>query len=254
MKFGKIGNLYAIRISGDKFIDQTGNVHYKDKEPDIRMAKSVDIPQDIRSALDSVLLAEKEYGELYEKLEEAEKAKQNAMRSLKDLSKETLCTAEEFIQEFYNNIPDNIRNKYFNIIINDGFPTNYNNRYSIESNFSTKYGPCGDSSTRAIYLKRCRLLNNDKNIMNNLMAIKSYLLIGAMPTWTAEYLGEIANLLKFARFPLPIKSSKNFEEYIAVPNNHTEYIAMYSTYSIPLTEKYLTKEYACRLAKEFFTE
>ena len=250
MEFGKIGNFYAIRMPGGEFIDQTGRVHYKDKEPDIRIVESVDIPQDIRSALESVFLADKEYNELYEKIEETNKAKKDAIESLWDLSKESLCTIEEFLNEFYNNIPNDIRNKYFGKIVkNNGFiPSCYNdNLYHVESNFSTNLI---SHWYLEIYLKRYTYVSDDKNTVNTLKEIIKYSAIDSIPTYIAEDLKKIEELLKVVHYPLPT-SSNNFNEYITIPD-YTNKIAVCSMYKIPVTEKYLTREYACRLAKEFF--
>lgn len=253
MEFAKIGNLYAVQISDTKFIDQMGDARYKDKEPNIKMVSSSEIPRDIRSAFEYIFLTEKEYSESCKQLEGTKKNKNDALVLLKNLSKETLCTAEEFLREFYDTIPADIKYEYFNtdlIVFSDS------DSYHIESNFSTKYGPDGSIMGREIYLRRFKTLTEDKNIIKDIVNAKDYLAIGAVPTNATESLKQVIDLLKKYSRPLPLSQQNNFEEYAVIyPNNvYANRINVCSIYTLQLREKYLTKEYARRLAKEFFTK
>ncbi len=253
MEFAKIGNLYAVQISGTKFIDQIGNIRYKDKESNIKMISNSEIPRDILSAFEYVFATEKEYSESCRNLEYAKKNKNDALALLKNLSKETLCTAEEFLREFYDAIPADIKYEYFDLSLMSLCDSD---SYRIESNFSTKYGPDGTAMGREIYLRRFKTLTEDKNIIKDIINAKHYLSIGAVPTNVIESLKQVIELLKKYSRPLPLSQQNNFEEYAAIyPNDvYADRINVCSMYTLPLAEKYLTKEYAHKLAKEFFTK
>lgn len=252
MEFAKIGNLYAVQISDTKFIDQMGDVRYKNKESNIKMISSSGIPRDILSAFEYIFATEKEYSESCRNLEYTKKNKNDALALLKNLSKETLCTAEEFLREFYNAIPADIKYEYFDLGLMSSLCDS--DSYHIESNFSTKYGPDGNAMGREIYLRRLKTLTQDKNIIKNIVNSKGYLTMGVIPTNAIECLKQVIDLLKKYSRPLPLLEQNNFEEYAIVsPNDvYAEKISVCSMYTLPLVEKYLTKEYASRLAKEFF--
>ena len=242
-QYALVGRRYGIKISDDEYMNIKGEVVKKGK----RRITDLDgncVPDHIRRVLDDMYTIEDGYKAASKMLEEFKNTKKLMVDKLLELYSDHLCSLEEFIQFFYNAIPKRIRETYFE----DPYTwkrSHDDNMYFITANFKeSNFNEVQEKYL--ILMRKCNVGYYDKyKLPQNSMVDDGIIRIKDIDALISS-----CTILSNAHRPLPVYNTTVIaQNYMQVLDNKA---FVYDKYMIPITEKYLTNEYAVTLSKTFF--
>lgn len=242
-QYALVGRRYGIKISDDEYMNIKGEVVKKGKRR-ITDLDSNCIPDHIRRVLDDMYTIEDGYKASCEMLEKAKEAKKLMTDKLLELHSDHLCSLEEFIQFFYNAIPKRIKEMYFE----DPYTWKHShddNMYFITTNFKeSNFDEVQEKYL--ILMRKCDVGYYDKyKLPQNSMVDDGIIRIKDIDALISS-----CTILSNAHRPLPVYNTTVIaQNYMQALDNKA---FVYDKYMIPITEKYLTNEYAVTLSKTFF--